>query len=327
LFIDFAFNRTALLELLSTFLKRTSHVTALTALHVFVCKELPDSECKNSFLQSEVFAENSSAAGERSEVRVALMARHCRFGYGETGGVILEKVDPSTAEEDPLQEMLGKENGSCETRALCLVEVLQNLRKDEIPGNFFLYLLQQVQEIILKPNFRENGKMKTLVIFNALALMCEKLGPSVLKNAGHMIQFVETTLTRAHHVFMESMGVAGVFEMETVTMALGMLSALLGGAVKVCLISSSNHSFDFHTTTCSICDSYSCFLSSNLQTTSSFRHLLRSCEKSPRTTSKKRSQNKQTTCWFSFSQKQTCSRRNARVNTRRETGMRRGNKG
>ena len=204
----------------------------MTALYIFICKELPDSESKNSFLQSEALAENSNAAGEGLDVRV--MAKHCRFGYGETGGVVLHKVHASVTEnENPLEEMFGKEDEICETRALCLVEVLQNLRKDHVPGNFFLYLLQQVQDIILKPNFRENEKMKTLVIFNALALMCEKLGPSVLKNTGHMIQFIETTLTRAHHVYTESMGETGVFEMETLTMALGMLSALLGGAVKV----------------------------------------------------------------------------------------------
>ena len=247
--VNFVFNRTALLELLSTFFKRTNNFTALETLYVFVCQELPDSESKNSFLKSEDLAERSDDArklskdvGEHSEVRIpkiSVMAKHCSFGYGEGGGVILQKVHPSETErnENPFGEIFGKENESYETRALCVVEVLQNLRKDEIPGNFFLYLLQQVQEIILKPNFREIGRMKALVIFNALALMCEKLGPSVLKNTGHMIQFIDTTLTRAHHVYMESLDAesgAGAFELETLTMALGMLSALLGGAVKVC---------------------------------------------------------------------------------------------
>ena len=224
--------KTAVLELLSTFFKRTSSFTAMTALYVFICQELPDSKSKRSFLQSEALTENSNAAEERSDVHV--MAKRCCFGHGETGGVVLQKVNPSTTvNEKPLEEMFGKEGEICETRALCLVEVLENLRKDDVPGNFFLYLLQQVQDIILKPNFRENEKMRTLVIFNALALMCEKLGPSVLKNTGHMIQFIETTLTRAHHVYTESTSETGLFEMETLTMALGMLSALLGGAVKL----------------------------------------------------------------------------------------------
>ncbi|CAB3990345.1 transport and Golgi organization 6 homolog, partial [Paramuricea clavata] len=222
--------KTALLELLSTFFKRTNNFTALETLYVFVCQERPDSESKNAFLKSEDLAERSDDArnlskdvGEHSEVcipKITVMAKNCSFGYGEGGGVLLQNVHPSETErnENPFGEIFGKENESYETRALCVVEVLQNLRKDEIPGNFFLYLLQQVQEIILKPNFREIGRMKALVIFNALALMCEKLGPSVLKNTGHMIQFIDTTLTRAHHVYMESMdaesGAGGAVKVE-----------------------------------------------------------------------------------------------------------------
>ena len=169
------------------------------------------------------------------------MAKQCSFGFGESGGVILQKVTPSDTNRNAncFGEIFGKQDERYETRALCLVEVLQSLRRDEIPGNFFLYLLQQTQEIILKPNFKEMARMKTLVIFNALALMCEKLGPSVLKNTGHMIQFIHTTLTRAHRVYLESLNQGkneyGVLELETLTMALGMTSALLGGAVKVCI--------------------------------------------------------------------------------------------
>ena len=225
------FNRTALLELLSTFFKRTNNLTAMAALYVFVCNEIPDSDYFKS--------KDPKEKGQHLHVhepKITLMARGCIFGYGEGGGVILQRDHPSKTEKsgNPFGEMFGKAYEGYETRALCLVEVLQSLRKDEIPGNFFLYLLQQVQEMILKPSFREIGKMKTLVIFNALALLCEKLGPSVLKNTGHMIQFIDTTLTRAHRVFMENHDTeTGAFELETLTMALGMLSALLSGAVKV----------------------------------------------------------------------------------------------
>ena len=218
-------------ELLSTFLKRTNDHSALTALYVFACNEFPDGEYFKPKDPDEK-GEHSPDPG----TKITLMAKSCIFGYGESGGVVLRRDRPSKAERngDPFEEMLGRRDAGCETRALCLVEVLQNLRKEEIPGNFFLYLLEQVQEMILRPSFREIGKMKALVIFNALALMCEKLGPSVLKNTGHMIQFVDTTLTRAHRVFLEREGEGtGAFELETLTMALGMLSALLGGAVKV----------------------------------------------------------------------------------------------
>ena len=202
---------------------------------MFLCKEFPDSDFRNSFPNSE---ELEPKFPEIRIPKINLMAEHCSFGFGEKGGAILQRLDPSVKEvnENPFGKIFGNESENYETRALCLVEVLENLRKEEIPGSFFLYLLQQVQEIIANPRFGEIGKMKALVIFHVLAIMCEKLGPAVLKNTGHMIQFIHATLSRAHHVYMESLAgdsECGLFELETLTMALGMLSALLGGAVKV----------------------------------------------------------------------------------------------
>ena len=66
--------------------------------------------------------------------------------------------------------------------------------------------------------------------------MCERLGDSILRNALQMLIFVESTLKRAcaiMHADEEGLGTA--FVTETLTMALGMLSAILGGAVEVIL--------------------------------------------------------------------------------------------
>lgn len=66
--------------------------------------------------------------------------------------------------------------------------------------------------------------------------MCERLGDSILRNASQMLIFVESTLKRAcaiMHADEEGLGTA--FVTETLTMALGMLSAVLGGAVEVIL--------------------------------------------------------------------------------------------
>ena len=64
--------------------------------------------------------------------------------------------------------------------------------------------------------------------------MCERLGDSILRNASQMLIFIESTLKRAcaiMHADEEGLGTA--FITETLTMALGMLSAVLGGAVEV----------------------------------------------------------------------------------------------
>ena len=80
--------------------------------------------------------------------------------------------------------------------------------------------------------------------------MCERLGESVLRNASQMLIFIESTLKRAcavMHADEEGLGTA--FITETMTMALGMLSVMLGGAVEVflcatLLLSSPNNSWN-----------------------------------------------------------------------------------
>ena len=76
----------------------------------------------------------------------------------------------------------------------------------------------------------------SLLILHLIALMCERLGDSILRNASQMLIFVESSLKRAcaiMHADEEGLGTA--FVTETLTMAIGMLSAILGGAVEVIL--------------------------------------------------------------------------------------------
>ena len=76
----------------------------------------------------------------------------------------------------------------------------------------------------------------SLLILHLIALMCEKLGDSILRNASQMLIFIESTLKRACTIMhADEQGLGTAFVTETLTMALGMLSAVLGGAVEVIL--------------------------------------------------------------------------------------------
>lgn len=76
----------------------------------------------------------------------------------------------------------------------------------------------------------------SLLILHLIALMCERLGESILRNASQMLVFIESTLKRACAIMhADEEGVGTAFITETLTMALGMLSAMLGGAVEVIL--------------------------------------------------------------------------------------------
>lgn len=76
----------------------------------------------------------------------------------------------------------------------------------------------------------------SLLILHLIALVCERLGESILRNASQMLVFIESTLKRACAIMhADEEGVGTAFITETLTMALGMLSAMLGGAVEVIL--------------------------------------------------------------------------------------------
>ena len=76
----------------------------------------------------------------------------------------------------------------------------------------------------------------SLLILHLIALMCERLGAAILRNALQMLIFIESTLKRACAIMhADEEGLETAFITETLTMALGMLSAMLGGAVEVIL--------------------------------------------------------------------------------------------
>lgn len=90
----------------------------------------------------------------------------------------------------------------------------------------------------------------SLLILHLIALMCERLGEFILRNASQMLIFIESTLKRACAIMdADEDGLGTAFVTETLTMALGMLSAMLGGAVEVILcvilsLSSPNNSWN-----------------------------------------------------------------------------------
>ena len=79
-----------------------------------------------------------------------------------------------------------------------------------------------------------NSYQQSLVILQLLAVMCDKLGPSILKDVKHMLDFVHSTLQRACISCVSDTDLLerGLIT-ETLTMAFGMLSAILGGAAEL----------------------------------------------------------------------------------------------
>ena len=78
------------------------------------------------------------------------------------------------------------------------------------------------------------GIQQNLLILHLVALMCEKLGPSMLQNTTQTLAFIQATLKRTCAILQSDQeGLGTAFITETLTMSLGMLSAVLGGTLEV----------------------------------------------------------------------------------------------
>ena len=74
------------------------------------------------------------------------------FAHTDNGGVIIRyqnvNADESGNADDILRDLQGADLSNSEVRALCIVELLNGLKKDDVGGDFFIYLMQELTNII-----------------------------------------------------------------------------------------------------------------------------------------------------------------------------------
>ncbi|CAC5398768.1 unnamed protein product [Mytilus coruscus] len=127
-----------------------------------------------------------------------------------------------------------------------IVELLKDLQKCGLTGDFFLYMMKELSSIIkdeiTEPSVQlPHGRnvldndlcSKKIHILNLLASLCESIGPSCLTNTQQTLDFVEVTLERAVQVLQACDDeTTTVFENETLTMAMGLITSVLSGGLK-----------------------------------------------------------------------------------------------
>lgn len=140
-------------------LKHAEPCTAFTMLYTLAFKQ---TQLKNfmSTKSSPDFDPNS-IKNDKENISVNLMADHFVFAHGDNGGVIIKyksnNGDESRTADGLLNSLQGDELSNSELRALCIVELLSGLKKDSLPGDFFLHLVQELTTLIA--NF--SGDMET----------------------------------------------------------------------------------------------------------------------------------------------------------------------
>ncbi|KAL5022664.1 hypothetical protein ScPMuIL_001819 [Solemya velum] len=136
------------------------------------------------------------------DIAVLPMSRSLTFQPGPTGGTVV--VTKSCDSDVPGLMQL-------DIRIPAMVDLLKSLQKDGLTGEFFLLMLKELTDIINEEAAKQRSEVVSLCM------------------EGYMV-----TLQRAVQVCEQTEDdMLGAFETETLTMAMGLLTALLGGALQI----------------------------------------------------------------------------------------------
>uniref|UniRef100_A0AAR2KNG3 Transport and golgi organization 6 homolog (Drosophila) n=1 Tax=Pygocentrus nattereri TaxID=42514 RepID=A0AAR2KNG3_PYGNA len=172
-----------------------------------------------------------------------------QFAPGSEGGVRLTRREPISDEDDALYEKVSGE----QWRVECLVQLLAEMKDSDLPGDFFLVLLQDLTDLAAEQQEAEqqvdtstmtlleleqhlvgcvHGHGQRLALLQTLAVMCEKLPHTLLlRKPTQVVGFIESLLHRA------CVGVErdseNAVESQTLSMGMGLIATLLSGAAQL----------------------------------------------------------------------------------------------
>ncbi|XP_077424647.1 transport and Golgi organization protein 6 homolog isoform X2 [Vanacampus margaritifer] len=172
---------------------------------------------------------------------------------GSNGGVQLSCREGCSDEDDVLYEKLSGEQWRLE----CLTHLLAELKDSDVPGDFFLDLLQELTswtavaveeeekdgqqldissmtllEVEQQQQARVARQGHTLALLQVLAIMVESLQHDViLRKNNQVVDFIDSLLQRACIVLDQENGVIteNPIESQTLSMGMGLVATLLSG--------------------------------------------------------------------------------------------------
>ncbi|XP_019360908.1 PREDICTED: transport and Golgi organization protein 6 homolog [Gavialis gangeticus] len=172
---------------------------------------------------------------------------HCQFGVASEGGALIAVRETVSDEDEVLYQKLSWEQWQLET----LVDLLSHCQKSGLAGDFFLRCLQELtcmaaedktgldptlscESLLDLEQHREQllmGQKKQLLILQLVAMLCESISDTVFTDVVQVVQFVAVTLQRACASLAQDS--AGAVEAQTLSMAMGLVAAMLGGAMQL----------------------------------------------------------------------------------------------
>ncbi|XP_077167006.1 transport and Golgi organization protein 6 homolog isoform X2 [Paroedura picta] len=167
----------------------------------------------------------------------------CQFRVASEGGAVIAVKEVVGDEEEALYQKVSSEQWQLEQ----LVDLLALSRGSGLAGDFFLHCLKELTHVAgqgsptmessllsgkssvtlehccnpsLEPRERE------LCVLQLVAMLCESISDALFTDILQVVEFVAATLQRACVS-------GGVVEAQTLSMAMGLVAALLGGAAQL----------------------------------------------------------------------------------------------
>uniref|UniRef100_A0A8C4X7P0 Transport and golgi organization 6 homolog n=1 Tax=Erpetoichthys calabaricus TaxID=27687 RepID=A0A8C4X7P0_ERPCA len=168
------------------------------------------------------------------------------FVPGSDSGAVCTVKEPICDEDDDLYEKVSSEQWRIE----CFVDLLAVQQDSDLAGDFFIEILKRLTTLIVDnteeptdisslnlleleqyQNQQVRKQEEKLITLQLLAVMCEKLSHFVFQNPLQVIEFVGAMLQRACTSL--KYGLDNVVQSQTISMGMGLLSAMLAGAAEL----------------------------------------------------------------------------------------------
>ncbi|XP_028595717.2 transport and Golgi organization protein 6 homolog isoform X2 [Podarcis muralis] len=174
----------------------------------------------------------------------------CQFQAGSEGGAVVTIKETISDEDEALYQKVSSEQWQLEQ----LVELLSHCQSSGLAGDFFLCCLKELTrmaeqgaskmesaplsscsspldlEQCCSPGLEQQEKQ--LQMLQLVGMMCERISDALFTDISQVVEFVATTLQRACASLTCSSGGSTV-EAQTLSMAMGLVAAILGGAVQL----------------------------------------------------------------------------------------------
>ncbi|XP_007670709.2 transport and Golgi organization protein 6 homolog isoform X2 [Ornithorhynchus anatinus] len=172
----------------------------------------------------------------------------CQFTAASQGGTMVTVKEAVSDEDEALYQKVTSEQYQVEY----LVDLLSHCQQSGLAGDFFISCLKELTGVAAEDDVESDSEPvanknlldleqrntsriarqeKKLLILQLVAVLCEKVSETIFMDISQVVEFVAVTLERACASLVRES--KGTVEAQTLSMSMGLVAAILGGAVQL----------------------------------------------------------------------------------------------